>query len=66
MEKVEKIEREVRELSPSELARFRQWFAAFDAGEWDRQFEEDVRRGRLDALADRALRDHAAGRSTKL
>lgn len=66
MEKVEKIEREVEALSSAELARFRQWFAAFDAEEWDRQFEADVARGRLDALADRALRDHAAGRSTKL
>lgn len=66
MEKVDKIEREVEELSSAELARFRQWFAAFDAEEWDRQFEADVKRGRLDALADRALREHAAGRSTTL
>ena len=66
MEKVEKIEREVQELSPEELASFRQWFAAFDAEAWDRQFEADVRAGKLDALAERALRDHAAGKSTKL
>jgi len=66
MEKVEKIEREVRKLSPEELASFRQWFAAFDAEAWDRQFEADVRAGKLDALAERALRDHAAGKSTKL
>ena len=66
MEKVEKIEREVQEFSPEELARFRQWFAAFDAEAWDRQFEEDVAAGKLDALADRALRDHADGKSTKL
>lgn len=66
MEKVEKIEREVQQLSPEELASFRQWFAAFDAEAWDRQFEADVRAGKLDALAERALRDHAAGKSTKL
>jgi len=66
MEKVERIEREVEELSSEELARFRQWFAAFDAEAWDRQFEVDVKAGKLDALADRALRDHAAGKSTKL
>lgn len=66
MEKVKKIEREVQELSPEELASFRQWFAAFDAEAWDRQFEADVRAGKLDALAERALRDHAAGKSTKL
>jgi hypothetical protein len=66
MEKVEKIEREVQELSREELASFRQWFTAFDAEAWDRQFEADVRAGKLDALAERALRDHAAGKSTKL
>ncbi len=66
MGKVEKIEREVQELSSEELAKFRQWFAAFDAQAWDRQFEEDVKAGKLDALAERALRDHAAGKSTKL
>jgi len=66
MEKVERIEREVEELSSEELAKFRQWFAAFDAEAWDRQLEADVKAGKLDALADRALRDHAAGKSTKL
>ena len=66
MEKVEKIEREVQGLSPEELASFRQWCAAFAAEAWDRQFEADVRAGKLDALAERALRDHAAGKSTKL
>ena len=66
MEKVENIECEVQEFSPEELARFRQWFAAFDAEAWDRQFEADVTAGKLDALAERALRDHAAGKSTKL
>ncbi len=66
MEKVKKIEREVENLSPVEIARFRQWFAVFDAEAWDRQFEADVAAGKLDALADRALRDHTAGKSTPL
>jgi hypothetical protein len=66
MKKVERIEREVEELLSEELAKFRQWFAAFDAEAWDRQLEADVRAGKLDALSDRALRGHAAGKSTKL
>ena len=66
MKKVERIEREVEELSSEELAKFRQWFAAFDAEAWDRQLEADVKAGKFDALANRALRDHAAGKSTKL
>ena len=66
MTKVENIERQITELSAEELAAFRDWFATLDADVWDRQFEADVKAGKLDALAERALRDHAAGRSAKL
>jgi len=55
-----------RPLSPADLAAFRAWFAEFDARVWDRHFEEDVAAGRLDALADEALRDLQAGRCTAL
>ena len=66
MGKVESIENQIQELSPEELAALRDWFAKFDAEAWDRQFEADVQAEKLEALADRALRDHLAGRSTKL
>ncbi len=66
MERVESIEAQIQGLSPEELVRLREWFAEFDMAAWDRQFEDDVKAGKLDALAERALRDHLAGRSTKL
>ncbi len=66
MTKVEKLEREVQGLTAEELAAFRDWFAAFDAGVWDQQLEVDVKAGKLDALADEALADHRAGRTRKL
>ena len=66
MSKVDSIESQIKELSPEELAEFRAWFARFDAEVWDRQLEADVKAGKLDNLAERALRDHGAGRSTKL
>ncbi len=66
MSKVENLEKEVEQLSDQELAQFRRWFAEFDAELWDRQFEADVKSGKLDKLADKALQEHAAGRSTKL
>jgi len=66
MGKVEKIEHEVRALSPEELAQFRAWFLEFDWAASDRQLEADVQAGRLDALAEKALRDHAAGKTTPL
>ncbi len=66
MGKVEKIENEVRALSSEELADFRKWFREFDAEAWDREIEADALAGKLDALADRALSDHRAGKTTPL
>mgnify|MGYP006873466372 CR=1 FL=1 len=66
MSTVEEIERAVADLPPERLAEFRAWFAEFDARTWDREFEEDVKAGRLDALADEALRDLDEGRCTDL
>ena len=66
MTKIEIIERQIKELSREELAEFRAWFAEFDGELWDRQFEADVKSGKLDALAENALRDHLSGQSTKL
>ncbi len=65
MSKLEAIEKRVSGLSAEELAEFRQWFAEFDAAAWDRQFERDVKAGKLDELADQALRQHATGKSTE-
>jgi hypothetical protein len=66
MTKIEKLEHDIRNLTPKELATFREWFASFDAAAWDRQFEADATSGKLDRLADEALADHRAGRSRKL
>ena len=55
MSKVENIEQEVTALTPAEFAAFRKWFLQFDAQVWDRQIEEDVRRRKLDKLAEEAL-----------
>jgi len=66
MGKIEKIEQEIQALSPEELAQFRAWFLEYDWAIWDRQIERDAEGGRLDDLAARALRDHAAGKSTPI
>jgi hypothetical protein len=66
MSKIEELGKQIEKLSPAELAEFRRWYAEFDAQVWDRQFEADVKAGKLDALAEKALQDHAAGKSTEL
>ena len=53
-------------LSPAELVELREWFARLEAEAWDEQFVSDVAAGKLDALAERALADDRAGRSTPL
>jgi len=66
MSTIQEIETAVSNLSSEELSAFRAWFAEFDAEEWDRQFERDVAAGRLDALAEEALRDFRDGRCKNL
>lgn len=66
MSKIEAIELQIEQLSPTELAAFRAWYAAFDAEVWDRQFEADVNAGKLDVLVDKVLRLHSSGQSSEL
>jgi hypothetical protein len=56
----------VKRLPKKDLARFRKWFAEYDAVEWDRQLESDAGAGRLDALIQEAERNHRAGRTKAL
>jgi hypothetical protein len=66
MSTVAEIESAVRKLSLADLTAFRDWFLTFDAAAWDKQFQEDVAAGRLNTLADEALRDFRQGRCTNL
>jgi hypothetical protein len=61
MSRVAELEDAVRKLSCEELIAFRQWFEEFDAQAWDRQMEADAQAGKLDALAEEALKDYQAG-----
>jgi hypothetical protein len=56
---LQELEKTIAGLSPEELAMFRDWFLEFDAQNWDRQIEEDAAAGRLDRLADEAIRSNS-------
>jgi hypothetical protein len=61
MSTAEDIAKAVEQLDSRELARFRAWFEAFDAEQFDAAIERDVRAGKLDAHADEALAAHRTG-----
>lgn len=66
MGRVEKVEKAVQDLSPDELAEFRDWFAEYDWALWDQQLKRDVKAEKLDRLADEALGEHASGNALPL
>jgi hypothetical protein len=66
MTTAEDIEKAVEQLPPRELARFRAWFEAFDADQFDAAIERDAQAGKLDAFAEEAIAAHQAGKSRDL
>jgi hypothetical protein len=63
---VDELETAITQLSPGEMAKFARWFDEYRADQWDRQIEEDIKAGRLDALGEQADSDFEAGRCTPL
>lgn len=63
---LETAEKVVSQLSPADLAQFRQWFAEYDGEVWDAQIESDAAAGKLDALAQEALAEYKAGKATEI
>ncbi|MBI2718795.1 MAG: hypothetical protein HY245_02490 [Rhizobiales bacterium] len=58
MTKLEKIEQDIGDLSPEDVAKL----AEYRAELWDRQIEADAKAGRLDGLVEQAKMDIAAGK----
>ena len=66
MSTIQEIESAIRQLSESDRAKLRDWFVELDHMAWDEQIANDVAAGRLDALAEEAIRDLREGRCTDL
>jgi len=62
----ESLEQAVEQLPPEELAKFRRWFAQFDADAWDAQIEADAAAGKLDALVEEALAEYRSGQAREI
>ena len=66
MIKIRDIEKVISSLPPKELSLFRQCYEKFDAKAWDKQFEADVKSGKLDAIAGKAVQDFRKGTCKEL
>jgi hypothetical protein len=66
MSNVKEIEDAVSHLSPKEFEAFRAWFEEYESQHWDSQFEKDVESGRLDSIAQEALKEYEAGNCSEL
>jgi hypothetical protein len=66
MNTVDAIKEAICKLREEDQVTIRAWFAEFDAVAWDSHFEQDVAAGKLDALAEEALRDRREERCTPL
>jgi hypothetical protein len=66
MSSIEDIERAIQGLPEDQLARFRVWFAEFDADRFDEQIARDAAAGRLDRLSAEALEEHHRGETREL
>ncbi len=63
---VQELQTTVSQLSVQELARFKEWLEEYEAKMWDEQFENDVKSGKLDHLAEQAIADVRAGNCKEL
>ena len=61
MLQVKDIQTAIENLPQTEYARLRQWFAARDWAEWDKQIAADAEAGKLDFLIKEALDEKAQG-----
>jgi len=66
MSTVQEIEAAILKLSQDDVKRLRERLMDLDAAQWDEQLELDAAAGRLDPLAEKAIAEFRAGRSTAL
>ena len=66
MSTVKEIETAIQKLKPKEIREVGDWLDELREDLWDRQIDADIKAGRLDKLADKALEDYRAGRCKPL
>jgi len=63
---VDELKKAVFKLSKKDRAKLLAWLAEMDSAEWDRQFEQDAKSGKLDKLVAESEAEFRAGNYRKL
>ncbi len=63
---LKEIEAAITQLPAGDLAELMAWLESYHAQAWDKQIEEDLEAGRLDALLDEVDEEYRAGLSQPL
>jgi len=63
MTKLEAIQHSIERLTPEQIARLNAWIDELQEKLFDDAIERGAASGKLDALADKAIADHKAGRT---
>ncbi len=66
MATVKELEKAITSLSLEEFEEFRRWFEHYEAKLWDKQFQEDVKEGKLDSFAHEAIQEYKKGTCSEL
>ena len=66
MNKIKEIEEAIIELPKNDLSELIRWLDDYLADNWDKEFEEDVKAGKLDKVAEKAIADYHEGKCKEL
>lgn len=60
------LQQAVAQLSPEDFKTFEAWFDDFRTEQWNRQIAADTKSGKLNKMAEQALKDFRKGKFTKM
>jgi hypothetical protein len=66
MGSIDEIKSAITHLPEKEFNSFVDWFEKFEEERWDKELEKDIAEGKLDNLADEALKEFDAGKCSEL
>lgn len=66
MRTLKQIESAILQLPSHEVQQLLEWLSELDYQNWDKQLEQDIKQGKLDALAAEAMTEFEAGECKKI